>query len=359
MVGTADVQRYRYEMSPERAVWLIDTPGFDDTNIMDTDVLTKIAEYLANTYKAKVLLHGIIYLHRITDNRMTGAAKTNKETFQELCGEEALKRVILATTMWDELKDLTKYKQAEMREKELKRRREFWGYMLDKGSSYHRYENTSESAQDIVNSLAKYDKPIVTALQKEIVDDHRTLIETSAGHILHVDIIKVQKSYEKRIERMEKDMRTADNERRTELQEERERYAQMIEEAKSSTRTLDVTMSALVARDQIINEMQRQMEMQQVEHQNQLRRLERRQYQVEEGNNELERARRKERKKRRDEIRDREAQKARDKLPQKNGIMSVTFNRTKNWTKGSIDLPYSIAMATNLYFVSSGLQFRK
>jgi GTP-binding protein EngB required for normal cell division len=360
---TTDVQRYRYDMSPDRAVWLIDTPGFDDTNRLDTDVLTTIAEYLVNTYKAKILLHGIIYLHRITDNRMTGAAKTNKETFQELCGQDALKKVILATTMWDEFKNLTKYKQAETREKELKQRQEFWGYMLEKGSSYHRYENTRESAQDIVNSLAKHNEPIVTALQKEIVDDHRTLIETSAGHILHDDIIKVQEGYEKRIEKMEKDMKkTIDVETRSALQEERERYEQMIEEAKSSTRALDVTMGALVERDELINQMQRQMEMQQVEHQSQLRRLEQRQLQVQEENNELERARRKERrkeKKMRDESRDREAQKSRAKLAQPTVKESVIIHRTKTTTKGSIDLPYSIAMTTTLYFASSGLQIRK
>ncbi|KAM0491535.1 hypothetical protein ACHAP8_010580 [Fusarium lateritium] len=356
---TAEVQRYRYEMSPERAVWLIDTPGLDDTDTFDTEQLKKIAKYLADTYKAKIYLHGMIYLHRITDNRMTGSAKTHKTTFEKLCGKDALKRVILATTMWDDLKDLKKYKQAEMREKDLKQTERFWGYMLENGSSYHRYENTSESAQDIVKRLAMHDKPIVTALQKEIVDDHRTLIETSAGKALNDDILKVQEKYEKRLEAMEKEMRTADEERRTELQEDRDRMAQMIEEAKSSRQALDVTMSALVQRDQLINQMQRQMEMQHVENQNRVRQLEERQYHIEEEKNELERARRKERQKRRDEGRDREVQKARDKPHQSTGMMSMVMKRTKNWSKGSIILPYSISITANLYFASSGLQIRK
>lgn len=86
-------------MTPDRTVYLIDTPGFDDTNRSDTQVLTEIATWLGDSYRSKVLLHGIIYLHRITDVRMSGSARRNLLMFKHLCGDEYLKKVILVTTM--------------------------------------------------------------------------------------------------------------------------------------------------------------------------------------------------------------------------------------------------------------------
>lgn len=81
-------------------IWLIDTPGFDDTNRSDTVVLGDIAFWLANAYSRNMQLAGIIYLHRITDVRMQGSALRNLRMFKELCGRDELRAVILATTHW-------------------------------------------------------------------------------------------------------------------------------------------------------------------------------------------------------------------------------------------------------------------
>ncbi|MCJ1431797.1 hypothetical protein MMC27_001152 [Xylographa pallens] len=48
---------------------LIDTPGFDDTEISDHDVLGIIADWLHERYEAGQLLTGIFYLQPITKNR--------------------------------------------------------------------------------------------------------------------------------------------------------------------------------------------------------------------------------------------------------------------------------------------------
>ena len=46
-------------------------------------------------------LTGIIYLHKISDNRMSGTARRNIAMLHDLCGEGFMPNIVLATTMWD------------------------------------------------------------------------------------------------------------------------------------------------------------------------------------------------------------------------------------------------------------------
>ena len=49
MSCTADVELSKEFFVDGRRVFLIDTPGFDDTNVSDADILKKIAAFLAVT----------------------------------------------------------------------------------------------------------------------------------------------------------------------------------------------------------------------------------------------------------------------------------------------------------------------
>jgi hypothetical protein len=60
---------------------LIDAPGFDDTDRTPDEFCTVILKWLASSYLAGERLHGIIYLHRIQDIRMSGSAQTNLRMF--------------------------------------------------------------------------------------------------------------------------------------------------------------------------------------------------------------------------------------------------------------------------------------
>ncbi len=51
-------------------VLIIDTPGFDDTERSDTEILTEISRLLALQYEIGMKLKGVIFLHRITDVRI-------------------------------------------------------------------------------------------------------------------------------------------------------------------------------------------------------------------------------------------------------------------------------------------------
>jgi hypothetical protein len=63
---------------------------------------------------------GIIYLHKITDNRLAGFGLKNLEMFQALCGRSCLRNVVLATTMWDKVMEPSRLQVVENKELQLK-----------------------------------------------------------------------------------------------------------------------------------------------------------------------------------------------------------------------------------------------
>ena len=80
--GTNDLT-VRSFMYQGKHVHLIDTPGFDDTETADIDTLKTIAAYLSASYANGVRINGIVYLHRISDNRLSGTSSRNLRMFKK------------------------------------------------------------------------------------------------------------------------------------------------------------------------------------------------------------------------------------------------------------------------------------
>ncbi|KAI5995161.1 P-loop containing nucleoside triphosphate hydrolase protein [Pisolithus albus] len=146
---TKEVRATRYPHTDgARNVVLVDTPGFNDTFMTDVQVLRRITDWLNSTYERNVNLTGVLYLHRISDNRVGGASLRNYKMFKELCVKDSFKNVILVTTMWD----IVTEEVGSEREQEL--RAGSWKVMIALGSTTHRFEGTTESAWRIINSLS-------------------------------------------------------------------------------------------------------------------------------------------------------------------------------------------------------------
>ncbi|PYH73764.1 P-loop containing nucleoside triphosphate hydrolase protein [Aspergillus vadensis CBS 113365] len=186
---TQNVTMYRCKFSTSCNIWLIDTPGFDDTNRTDSEVLKEIAGWLAESFSQKVILNGILYLHRIMDNRMPGSAKRNLFMLKKLCGKDALRNTILVTTMWD----LVDPADGDRREKQLITTPEYWGDMIAAGSQNLRHDNTYESAMRLINLYAgshSTKEKKVLAIQHEMVIEKKALDETDAGKAVEDALIK-------------------------------------------------------------------------------------------------------------------------------------------------------------------------
>jgi hypothetical protein len=189
-------------------IFLVDTPGFDDTDRSDTEVLREIASWLTTSYSNSIKLHGIIYLHRITDPRMQGSGMRNLHMFKKLCGDKNLSNVIMATCQWERVLEA----DGAERERQLKETPHFWGYMIDRGSQMHRHYNTRESALHLIESLVdgNASRPkIVLDIQTQMVDEGKDLASTGAGQAVDDAISKERQRFAKEIAESQADIREA------------------------------------------------------------------------------------------------------------------------------------------------------
>jgi hypothetical protein len=146
----------------------------------ETQVLKDIADFLEQAYKSNIRLNGIIYLQALTDRKMYGSSLRNLKMFRELCREDPLRSIILATTGWGEAKKADKLDKAMMNEKQLQTDPDFWQLLIKRGAAVERFMDTEESALEIILKLGNR-TPVIIKIQRELVDDSKDLIDTSAG----------------------------------------------------------------------------------------------------------------------------------------------------------------------------------
>ncbi|OCL12176.1 hypothetical protein AOQ84DRAFT_420697 [Glonium stellatum] len=194
--GTQHCQLVKGKLDENTSFALVDTPGFDDTTRSDGEILEHITRFLVVQHQLGIRLKGIIYLHRITDNRIQGSTLKNFQMFQRLCGNAAFGNVILVTTMWDLLDDQTTGYQ---REQEL--REQFWGLMEDHGSYIDRFDGNPKTAEALVMTLLSKDDVLLN-IQVEL-DRGLRLDETSAGSIVAVSLEEELRDSKKQMERID------------------------------------------------------------------------------------------------------------------------------------------------------------
>ncbi|THU87671.1 hypothetical protein K435DRAFT_762475 [Dendrothele bispora CBS 962.96] len=197
------------ELQSSRVI-VLDTPGFDDTLESDAEILRRIANWLATSYRKKMVLAGVIYLHDISQDRFTGTAKRNLSMFNHLCGEASLEKVILVSSKWERFSD---FQVSAARERELKYR--YWKFMIGKGSQVARFRlrplegeilktTGTESAWDIIYLIREHQlkqkgkalRDFGIQIQKELVDSKKFIPQTEAGKELNYslkEIIDMQK----------------------------------------------------------------------------------------------------------------------------------------------------------------------
>ena len=137
-------------------------------------------------YKKGILLSGVVYVHRITDQRMSATPHRNLLMFAELTGPGSAKNIVLVTTMWDKLHP--QFDDGHKREKGLEKK--YWNVMIHHGATVERFLNTSDSAWSMIDNVVernKHEQKAVLLIQEETVDQKQPLLATAAGKALSLD----------------------------------------------------------------------------------------------------------------------------------------------------------------------------
>ncbi|OTA75562.1 hypothetical protein M434DRAFT_39028 [Hypoxylon sp. CO27-5] len=188
----------------ERDVYLIDTPGFDDTKWENMEILTAIAHYFSVSYANNVFINGIIYVHRISDNKLGGAARTNLEMLKGLCGRDAFPNVSVITTMWSP--DGQERSKQEYREQQLKDI--YLADMVKEGTQIVRHDwfgtmfDRRASAKAIFQRFFYMwkDDQATLQIQHEMINRQVSLGSTTAGRVLQLQMLEESKLLEKQLE---------------------------------------------------------------------------------------------------------------------------------------------------------------
>jgi hypothetical protein len=181
---------------------LIDTPGFDDTNRSDAEILQTIALFLSGSEQAGLPLTGIIFLQPVYAPRMQGSEKRRTRLIEKILGEDAFPNLVLATTQWSQMKHP---KEGEARVQERRSQDDFWGYMIKHGARVVKHDDTKSSALKIVGSIIDNHKDgVQLQMQKELAANDFKVILTSAGKLADAALGESTIEFEKRLQQLKR-----------------------------------------------------------------------------------------------------------------------------------------------------------
>lgn len=154
--------------------------------------------------------------------------------------------VVLATTMWANVS----HSDGNARESELKSTAEFWGDMVREGSEIYRHMDNYHSAMNIISHLLNKGTTTILGLQKEMVDEKKTLDATEAGREVGRDMIKQREIYERKLLETREEMKEAiaqkDKKLIDQIAKEQEEFQAKIDAAEQGRKDMQIKMEELI-----------------------------------------------------------------------------------------------------------------
>ncbi|KAG8736559.1 hypothetical protein FRC10_009200 [Ceratobasidium sp. 414] len=246
---TKQVASVQLELKDGTVVELVDTPGFNDSLRSDIEILDEIAQTLKSWDKENSNIHGIIYIHRISDVRMSGSSRKSFSVFYNICGEDAMPHVSIVTNMWDAISP----KQGQAREAELVEDPLFFKKAINSNARIFRNDNPPDSTLEIVQKSIR-PNPVQLLIQKELSDDKKDLLQTTAGIELDQEMAAKRVQHEAELLKIDREYTRAqqeqDDETLAELEEERECIRKKMQEAQAVLERLLERRAASVPRQE-------------------------------------------------------------------------------------------------------------
>lgn len=176
-------------------------------------------------------------MHRITDTRMTGVGRRNFSMFKKLCGDDALKNIVIVTNMWNDVPE----ERGIARENQLATDDKFFKPVLERGAIMLRHDNTLSSTHAILRRIVS-NHPKALRIQQELVDEHKDITQTAAGVELNHELAALVKKHQEELAQLHQEMQDA-----------------LLAKDEEMKRELDIVRSELMAKIQKIERDREQM----------------------------------------------------------------------------------------------------
>jgi hypothetical protein len=161
-----------------------------------------------------VKLAGVIYFHRISDERWRRSDTRSFGWLKRICGDQTLRNVVLTTNMWGNVDSAV----GAAREAQLAA--EFVKPALDKGAQLLRHYNTNRSAHDIIRAILK-NRRTALQVQQELIDEGREFHRTTVGEEISREVGESTRRLAQQVQELQNALENLrDREKETRLQME-------------------------------------------------------------------------------------------------------------------------------------------
>ncbi|PPQ68879.1 hypothetical protein CVT24_007688 [Panaeolus cyanescens] len=154
-----EIQNAVFQMSGEDDICLLDSPGFSDSEISDSEIVEMVKKWLAD-HNANAL-HNLLYFCPITDIRLPGSRRKTIEMLKSFIKASSSSvdltnngSLTVVTTMWDNVWNDRTEQRAEKNYTQLKD--VVFKDMISKGAGIVRFMNTQKSSFDILDACREH-----------------------------------------------------------------------------------------------------------------------------------------------------------------------------------------------------------
>ncbi|CAE6514980.1 unnamed protein product [Rhizoctonia solani] len=235
----------------ERTINFFDTPGFDDSDTTPTEHLILLSVSLAEMYKSterRPNIHCVLYVHRITDNRMAGSSLTSLRVFKELIGPHVFKNLVFVTNRWSDPPV-----PAHIRfEHQLLHDDRYFGRAIKagaKGGADYRIleQPASSQAQKLLLDLfVEFNDPKVLQIQQDLIDRNNAIGDSNAGRVVVEESNRSIESIRKNMENLRQERsESKDDEAKKEIEGEMAGLVRRLADAEEQRGLLRYTISQI------------------------------------------------------------------------------------------------------------------
>ncbi|CAL1717179.1 unnamed protein product [Somion occarium] len=152
----------------------------------------QLSSFLATRFAAGHDFAGIIWQQNISHTRVNGPEREHIALLRYLCGDHALKNLVVATRTCEDIPQ----EVADAREEELSLGDRIWKPALEQGARLMRDYGATKSAHDIVSALMEL-SPNTLLIQKQMVEVGLTFPNTTLGLALDSKVNDAADRYHK------------------------------------------------------------------------------------------------------------------------------------------------------------------